>query len=109
MIQANELRIGNKVMDKDGWELTVSQLRSDGAFFIDEHYLTYDNIYAAPVLAQTLLDFGFKKHLDKGSPYYFLNELRYNIETDSITVLRLCDKAGESQLVVPKRKRNYCP
>lgn len=86
MITANELRIGNYVNLGEHSHVEVCKL--------EEGTTSFEPIELTPEILEAV---GFEKHLDKGSPFYFLSGIRYNAKTNTITILRSCDKAGESQ------------
>lgn len=107
MINANELRIGNWMNPILG--NTFEQVTSikehkaiDGTFSTigvsnRETTLLPEHIMPIPLSPEILEMAGFTKHLDKGSPYYFRSGFRYNVKNGTISILRDCRAAGESQ------------
>lgn len=84
MIQSNELRLGNWV-------------EAEGCPYQITHVSTGDEWVPITVAPEILEKAGFELNGDKNSQYYFKNGLRYHPGSKHLTILRGCDKAGESQ------------
>lgn len=107
MIQAKELRIGNKVnlIALDQIIEIESVNRVDGLTGLytwinenEEYEDSLTGIEGIPLTPELLVKCGFKWNGDKGSnKHYFLNGLRITVPSYTLSILRDCDKAGESQ------------
>lgn len=89
MIQANELRIGN-IISRGGYEVKVGwgtlKAISEGDDVGEPIALTED----------ILLKYGFERSYSY-KYLFFKGEFRYNVGLGIITLLRHCERAGESQ------------
>lgn len=105
MIQAQELRIGNYVTHRhfpyDNF--TIRSISKDRIHMInivdkDGYGVDYNlsDLHPIPLSPDILIKAGFKRQIDNKN-LFFLNEFRYNLNERSVTLLRSCDKAGESQ------------
>lgn len=103
MIQASEIKVGNmftrELRNSRGMEYDhdfVLDEKAMGELFSDNNSLALQDLFGIPLTPDVLLKCGFKQQLDNKN-LLFLNEFRYNFNEKSITLLRSCDKAGESQ------------
>lgn len=105
MIQANELRIGNKVnliaLDQIIEIESVNRVEGLSGLFtwINEEEEYEDSLTAIdpiPLTPEILSKCGFVQHAEI-KHLFFLNEFRVNTSMGWVTLLRKCDKAGESQ------------
>ncbi len=103
MIQAQELRLGNWVKNAYGShikkEFVGKYCRLDqrelGELLINDFSSFYDPI---PLTSEILEKAGFKWNGDNGkTKRYFLGGLRITMPFCDLSILRHCDKAGESQ------------
>lgn len=103
MIQASEIKVGNRfireVHNQRGLEYDHDFVMDEimlGKFFSPDTGWALQDLFPIPLSKEVLLACGFKQQAQDGN-LFFLNEFRYSLSGQFITLLRHCDKAGESQ------------
>lgn len=109
-MKANELRLGSLIASSGnpsnietwviGKVVSISSLESQFEQIeveTEEEFTWFfkDNYFGIPLTEEWLIRFGFTGHDYKH--LFFYEGFRYNLKTKTLSILRGCDKAGESQ------------